>query len=144
LVVKDVIVGKIMDRLTPGARRRAAAALGLAVAAALMRVGDFAEAEVWTWVGVPDTAQIRGRKVDAEVGRGIRIDAVEALAKMIGPGRWDGVTLVLKGRLDEVELNVEIDVYAGGRVPVEAGIINEEVDVIAEPRGRCLWRNTET
>ena len=77
-------------------RRRAAAALGLAVATALMRTGGIVLEEVWTWRGVPDTAHAVGKKIDVEAGR--RADAVEAVAKELGPGRWDGATLVLRGR----------------------------------------------
>jgi hypothetical protein len=41
----------------------------------------------------------------------------------------------LRGTLGNIELGVEIDVYSNERIPVETGILNKYVSVIAEPRG---------
>jgi hypothetical protein len=119
--------------LTPMSRRRAAVALGLALAAALKRVGNFERVEARTWRGVPDVAHISGKEVDVALGRHVDVDAVEGIARALR--RWDGVTLALGGELGRVKLGVEIDIYAGEYVAAQAGIINEKVDVLAEPRG---------
>ncbi len=129
-----MIAVKIRAGLTPASRRRVAAALGLALAAALMRAGSFEAVEVRAWRGVPDAAQW-GEEVGVEIGRRVRLDAADSIAGALR--RWDGVTLKLRGRLGGAELGVEIDVYAGGHVPVRAGITSEEVDVLAEPCGHA-------
>ncbi len=119
--------------LAPMSRRRAAAALGLALAAALKRAGRFEHVETRAWRGAPDAAHISGEEVDVELSRHVDIGVVESIAKKLR--RWDGVTVALDGRLGAVELGVEIDIYAGGHVPVLAGILKETIDVLAEPRG---------
>ncbi len=119
--------------LTPAGRRRAAAAIGLALAAALRRAGSFDRAEARAWRGVPDLAHISGEKVEVELSYRVDADAVEGIAEKLR--RWDGVTVALSGRLGAVELGVEIDIYASERVPVLAGIVKKGVDVLAEPRG---------
>jgi hypothetical protein len=136
LALGGVIVGKIDEKPPEGRRlaRLAAAALGLALATALMRAGRFEHVETRTWRGIPDVAYIIGKRVNVELGRHVDIGAVESIAGVLK--RWDGVTLALSGRLGAVELGVEIDIYAGGHVPVLAGILNESVNILAEPRGR--------
>jgi hypothetical protein len=124
---------RLKTELTPASRRRIAAALGLALATALMRVGRFEHVETRAWRGVPDVAHISGEEVDVELSRHVDIDAVERIAKQLKC--WDGVTVMLNGRLGVAELGVDIDVYASEYVAAQAGIINEKVDVLAEPRG---------
>ncbi len=119
--------------LAPAGRRRAAAAIGLALAVALRRAGSFERIEARAWRGVPDVAHVSGEEVDVELGRHVDVDAVEGVAEKLR--RWDGVTVALGGRLGAVELGVEIDIYASERVPVLAGIVEEGVDVLAEPKG---------
>jgi hypothetical protein len=119
--------------LTPASRRRIVAALGLALAVALTRVSRFGRVETRTWRGVPDVAHISGEEVDVEFSRHVDIDAVESIASQLK--RWDGVTVMLDGRLGVAELGIDIDVYANEYVAARAGIINEKVDVLAEPRG---------
>ncbi len=119
--------------LTPMSRRRVAVALGLALAAALKRVGRFEHIETRTWRGVPDVAHISGEEVDVELSRHVDIGAVESVARELR--RWDGATVMLSGKLGAVELGVDIDIYAGEHVPVLAEILKEAIDVLAEPRG---------
>jgi len=126
---------KLRAELTPMSRRRVAAAMGLALAVALKRAGEFRRIEVRAWRGVPDAAHVRGEKVDVEVGRRVDVDAVDSIARDFGRRKWDGVTVELSGELGGVELGVDIDIYAGEYVPVRAGIVDEGVDVLAEPRG---------
>ena len=118
--------------LTPVSRRRAAVALGLALAAALMRVGRFESVEICTWRGVPNAAHVSGKRLNVELSCHVDVGVVEDIAGELR--RWDGVTLALSGVLGRAELGVEIDIYAGKYVPVQAGIVNEGVDVLAEPR----------
>ena len=132
-----MIAIKMLDprvELTPVSRRRAVVALGLALAAALERVGRFERVETRMWRGVPDTAHVSGKRVDAELSCRVDVGAVEDIAGELR--RWNGVTLALSGVLGRAELGVEIDIYASKYVPVQAGIVNEGVDVLAEPRGR--------
>ena len=119
--------------LAPASRRRAAAALGLALAAALRRVGRFERVEARAWRGVPDAAHIRGEEVD--VGGGVDADVVDSIAEGFRRRRWDGLTLMLKGELGTAKLGVDVDIYASEYVPMKAGIAEEGVDVFAEPRG---------
>jgi hypothetical protein len=119
--------------LTPMSRRRVAVALGLALAAALKRVGRFEHTETRTWRGVPDVAYIIGEEVNVELNRHVDVDAVESVARELR--RWDGVTVMLNGKLGAVELGIDIDIYAGGHVPVLTGILNKSTDILAEPRG---------
>jgi hypothetical protein len=127
-----VLVARVLGP-TRADRRRAAVALGLALAVALVRAGGLAPAEIRTWRGVPDAAHVSGVEVDAPLGRRVDADAVENVATVLR--RWDGVTVSLGGRLGAAALGVDIDIYASRRVPVRAGIADEEVDVLAEPRG---------
>ena len=124
---------KPRTELTPMSRRRAAAALGLALAVALKRAGSFELVEARTWRGAPDVAHISGEEVDVALSRHVDVDVVEGIAKKLR--RWDGVTVSLSGRLGTTELGIDIDIYADERVPVQAGITSEGVSILAEPRG---------
>jgi hypothetical protein len=129
-----MIAVKILTGLVPASRRRVAAALGLALAVALKRVGRFEAAEVYTWRGAPDAACM-GEKINIELNRRLDAGAVDAVAEEFHK-KWDGVTLTLTGRLGRAKLSVDIDIYTNERVPVRAAITGEGVDVPAEPRGR--------
>jgi hypothetical protein len=126
-----MIVGKIKRKMPPATRRRAAATLGLALAVALRRVGSFENVEVRAWRGVPDVMDISGERVDVE----LRLDrsTINEVANRLK--KWDGVTVMLSGRLGRAELRVEIDIYAGDRVPVQSAITHRGIDVLAEPKG---------
>ncbi len=138
-----MITVKILTGLMSASRRRVAAALGLALAAALRRVGSFETAEVYAWRGTPDAAYIVGGRINVEPGRRVDISIVDAVAEELRK-RWDGVTLTLTGRLGRAELDVDVDIYANERVPVRAAITNEGVDVLAEPRGHIGDRVVES
>jgi hypothetical protein len=130
-----MIAAKILEPktgLTPMSRRRVAVALGLALAAALRRVGRFEHAEIRAWRGVPD---VQGEKIDIELGNRVDINVVDSIAKCRG---WDGITITLDGEFGMVKLGVDIDVYAHEHVPVQAGITKERINVLAEPRGH-VW-----
>jgi len=118
--------------LAPAVRRRVAVALGLALAVALKRAGSFEGVEARSWRGVPDVAYVGGEKVDIELGRRVDVGVVESIA---GRKKWDGITVTLNGELGKVKLGVDIDIYADEYVPVRAGITDEGLDVLAEPRG---------
>jgi hypothetical protein len=130
--------------LTPMGRRRVAVAMGLALVVALKRVGKFGRVEIRAWRGVPDVAHVGGEKVDAEVGRRVDVNVVDSIARDFGRRKWDGVTVELSGELGGVELGVDIDIYASEYVPVRAGIVDEGVDVLAEPRGHVGGRVVES
>jgi hypothetical protein len=138
-----VIVAKILTGLTSASRRRVVAALGLALAAALKRVGRFEVAEVYAWRGVPDAAYIGGEKINIELSRRVDAGAVDAIAEEFRKKR-DGVTASLTGRLGRVELGVDIDIYASDRIPVRAAITSEGVEVLAEPRGHVEGKVVES
>jgi len=112
-----------------------AVALGLALAVVLRRVGRFEVVEALAWRGVPDVAHISGEEVDLELGRRVDVGVADSIAAELVRRRWDGITVALGGKLGGVELGVEIDVYADERVPVQAGIVDEGVSILAEPRG---------
>ncbi|AKT34813.1 hypothetical protein PYWP30_01185 [Pyrobaculum sp. WP30] len=120
--------------LRPASHRRASAALGLALAAALRRAGNFDAAEAEAWKGVPDavkeTFTVDIKHVDEE--------AIKTVAERLS--RHSGVTIKMQGRLGRAELAVDIDIYAHEYVPVLAGILHEPAEVLAEPRGRVDGR----
>jgi len=125
-----------MSRRGPARTRLGqAVALGLALAPVLRRVGRFEVVEALAWRGVPDVAHISGEEVDLELGRCIDVGAADSIATELVRRRWDGITVALGGKLGGVELGVEIDIYADERVPVQAGIVDEGVSILAEPRG---------
>jgi hypothetical protein len=121
--------------LMPTSQRRITIALGLALAIALKRIGDFEIMEARAWRGAPDTAYVNGEKVDIELGRHVDIDIVNNLAREFRGKKWDGITATLNGELGKAKLGIDIDMYANEYVPERAGIINEGLEVLAEPRG---------
>jgi len=121
--------------LMPISQRRITIALGLALAIALKRIGDFEIMEARAWRGAPDTAYVNGEKVDIELGRHVDIDIVNNLAREFRGKKWDGITVTLNGELGKAKLGIDIDMYANEYVPERAGIINEGLEVLAEPRG---------
>ena len=122
-------------RAGPAASQRQAVALGLALAVALKRVGNFEVAEALAWRGIPDVAHTSGEKVDIELDRCVDIGIADSIARMFARRRWDGITVALNGELGKVKLGIDIDIYANERVPVKAGITSEGVGILAEPRG---------
>ena len=131
-----MIVMKILKPRTglmPTSQRRIAIALGLALTIALKRVFKIIEARAWK--GAPDTAYVNGEKVDLELGRHVDIDVVDNIAREFRHKKWDGITVTLDGELGKVKLGIDIDMYANEYVPVRAGITNEGLEVLAEPRG---------
>jgi len=132
-----MIVMKILKPRTglmPTSQRRIAIALGLALTIALKRVGNF-KIEARAWRGAPDMAYVNGEKVDLELGRHVDIDVVDNIAREFRHKKWDGITVTLDGELGKVKLGIDIDMYANEYVPVRAGITNEGLEVLAEPRG---------
>jgi hypothetical protein len=104
-----MIVMKILKPRTglmPTSLRRIAIALGLALAIALKRVGNF-KIEARAWRGAPDTAYVNGEKVDLELGRHVDIDVVDNIAREFRHKKWDGITVTLDGELGKVKLGID-------------------------------------
>jgi len=121
--------------LMPRSYRRISTALGLALATSLNRVGNFKVKEACAWRGMPDTAIFKCDPVNIEPGRHVNTDLVKEIAEEFGKKRWDGITVTLNGELGKAKLEVDIDIYANEYVPLRAGITNEGLEVLAEPRG---------
>jgi hypothetical protein len=121
--------------LRPTSYRRVSAALGLALAAALRRAGKFDAVRAEAWKGVPDAVK---ETFDVDVRHHVDEDAIGAVAERLA--KYSGVTIALQGMLGNVELAVDIDIYAHEYVPVLAGILDEGAEVLAEPRGRAGGR----
>jgi len=111
---------KLRTELTPMSRRRVAVAMGLVLAVALKRAGEFRRIEIRAWRGVPDVAYVRGEKVDVEVGHRVDVDVVDSIARDFGRRKWDGVTVELSGELGGVKLGGRHR-YLCRRIRVRAG-----------------------
>ncbi len=118
----------------PTSQRRITIALGLALMIALKRIGDFEIIEARAWRGASDTAYVNGEKVDIELSRHVDIDAVDNIAREFRGKKWDGITVTLNGELGKAKLGIDVDMYASEYVPERAGITNEGLEVLAEPR----------
>jgi hypothetical protein len=123
--------------LMPRSYRRISTALGLALAIALNRASKFKfnVKEACAWRGTPDTVYIKCDPINIELGRHVDMDLAGKIAEEFGRKRWDGVTVTLNGELGKAKLEVDIDIYANEYVPLRAGITNERLEVLAEPRG---------
>ena len=121
--------------LRPASYRRVSAALGLALAVALRRAGNFDAVEAEAWKGAPDAVK---ETFTVDVKRHVNEEAIKTVAERLG--RHSGVTIKLQGRLGRAELAVDIDIYSHEYVPVLAGILDESAEVLAEPRGHTGGR----
>jgi hypothetical protein len=121
--------------LMPRSYRRISTTLGLALATALNRVGNFKVKEACAWRGTPDVAIFKCDPVNIELGRHVNTDLAGKIAEEFRKKRWDGITITLNGELGKAKLEVDIDIYANEYVPLRAGITNERLEVLAEPRG---------
>ena len=121
--------------LMPRSYRRISTALGLSLATALNKVGNFRVKEACAWRGTSDVAIFKCDPVNIELGRHVNTDLAGKIAEEFGRKRWDGVTVTLNGELGKAKLEVDIDIYANEYVPLRLGITNEGLEVLAEPRG---------
>jgi len=119
--------------LMPRSYRRINTALGLALATALNKVGNFKVKEACAWRGTPDVAIFKCDPVNIEPGRHVNTDLAGKIAEEFGKKRWDGITITLNGELGKAKLEVDIDIYANEYVPLRLGITNERLEVLARP-----------
>lgn len=107
--------------LPPAARRRLAAATGLALVEALRAVGE-AEAVLCRWEAHPDAVHGRCREVPPAA-------AAEALRC------GGGVTAVVRWAAGGAELRAEVDIYSDPALPRELGLLDGRADAAAHFEG---------
>ncbi|MGB9705153.1 MAG: hypothetical protein ACPL3C_06865 [Pyrobaculum sp.] len=115
-------------RVAPRSRFRLVAALGVSLVTAFAEVGRLDGVKFCRWESHPEVVHVRCSEVDAEPS----LDAVDRIAEVLQVG---GVTAVLRGRLGDAELRVEVDFYNAPHLPVGLGMTDEPVDVLAEFEG---------